>query len=115
VPAHEVVVAVHLQVFRVAEALRELAVRVLRGLELTRLVAHEGTRERFPDVAEQNDELEVVFEEIQKPQKLGVVVAEAIGGSASTEVQVRYDRNLHDCLAWLTTGPARRRFMLECN
>jgi hypothetical protein len=91
VAGHDVVVAVDVTVLLALEAARELGMRFLRGAKLVRSVAGERAGQRFPDVTEQHNLLEVPFQEAEKPQEFCVVVAETVRGPAPAKVQIRDD------------------------
>jgi len=69
--------------------------RGTRAAELAGRIAEPRARESLPDVAEQQDVLELVLEETKEPKKFGVVVPEGVGPAAGAEVNVRYHCDMH--------------------
>jgi hypothetical protein len=84
---HEVVIAVNVPILRPFEALGDLRVSGAGCSQFSGGVAPTH-RQRFPNVAEQDDAFEVSFQEAKKPHELSVVVPKQVGGGFASKMQV---------------------------
>ena len=90
-----VVIPVHVRVARSLKALGQPGMRALRVAKTRHRIARKTTRQRLPDIAEQNHLLEVALEVVEEHEEAFVVVAEAVGPVAGPEVQIRNHRCAH--------------------
>src|SRR3954468_12198987 len=86
VATHQIVIAVDVEILLATKARGEFGVCRFGGVELAGLIARQRSRQRFPNVAEQYDVLEIDLEKREEAQEVGVVVAESVGEPAATEM-----------------------------
>src|SRR6478735_7248709 len=108
-PGNQIVIAVHVQVVAALEARGNFRVRLSCEAKLLRRITRQRTRQRFPDVAQEHDFLEVFLEKGQEFEKFPVVVPKAVRCAAGSQVQIRDDCDLHDAPSfnpyWVNLGP----------
>src|ERR1051325_1134999 len=84
----EVVVTVHVSVSGPLEAPRDCGVRFAATPERLFRCAGPGWGQRFPNVTEEDDPLEVRFQKIEEGEETIVVVPEHVASIARSEVEV---------------------------